>query len=166
LRAIDDENKRSNVIRAPYTSGPENLPPSVVFLTKPSEPVTGPALWSWQGTDTDSDILRYQWAFDLTSDADWQLLGEDHWLDPATTSFNRTFTRAEGSTQTPQSYTFHLRAQDSDSTYSAPLTTRSRSLCRRAAARSVPGAALSHNPGRLPADDSVVRHRRRSDRRL
>ncbi len=123
VRAIDDENKRSNVIRAPYTSGPENLAPSVVFLTKPSDPVTGTPLWTWQGTDTDGGILRYQWAFDLTSDADWQLLGEDHWLDPTTTSFNkRTFTRQDGSDQAPRDYTFHLRAQDSDSTYSAPIT--------------------------------------------
>ncbi len=116
LRAIDDEGKRSNVIRAPYTSGPENLPPSVVFLTKPSDPVTGAALWTWQGTDSDGGILRYQWAFDLTSPAGWQSLGPD------VTSFNRTFTRQDGSTQTPRSYTFYLRAQDSDSSYSAPLT--------------------------------------------
>ena len=116
LRAIDNENKRSNVIRAPYTSGPENLPPSVVFLTKPSDPVTGSATWTWQGTDSDGAILRYQWAFNMTSEADWQSLGPD------VTSFKRTFTRQDGSPQTPRSYTFYLRAQDSDSSYSAPLT--------------------------------------------
>jgi hypothetical protein len=116
LRAVDNENKRSNVIRAPYTSGPENLPPTVAFTQQPADSVTGAATWSWSGLDNDGGILRYLWAFDLTSDADWQSLGPD------VTSFNRTFTRQDGSTQTPRSYTFHLRAQDSDSSYSAPIT--------------------------------------------
>lgn len=116
LRAVDNEGKRSGVIRAPYTAGPENLPPSVVFLTKPADPVTGAALWTWEGTDSDGAILRYQWALDLTSDANWQSLGPD------VTSLNRTFTRLDGSTQMPRSHTFHLRAMDSDSSYSAPIT--------------------------------------------
>ncbi len=116
LRAVDNENKRSNVIRAPYTSGPENLPPTVAFLLTPGDTVTGAATWTWQGTDADGEILGYQWAFDPVSEEDWDMLA------PEVTTFHRVFTREEGSPEAPGSFTFHLRAQDSDSVYSAPIT--------------------------------------------
>lgn len=115
LRAVDDQGKQSVPIRTSFISGPPAVPPEVALVSAPQGVVTGTATWTWAGSDRDGTIIRYQWALDGGAASDWKTVG------PTTTSITRTFTRADGTAESPVLHVFHLRAQDDDSTYSAAL---------------------------------------------
>ncbi len=113
LRARDNEGKPSDVIQTPFTSGPANVPPTVDLDSFPTGTVTGSATWTWHGTDADGELTRFEWAIDKASDADWNVVGI------STVSLTRTFTRADGTAETPRDHFFYLRAQDDNGVYSA-----------------------------------------------
>jgi hypothetical protein len=145
LRAIDNEGKASDVIHTGFTSGPANVPPTVTLTSLPTATVTGTATWVWQGIDPDGEITRYEWAIDMTSDADWHVVGA------TTDSLTRVFTRADGTAEEPVDHFFYLRARDDDGAYS---DTQSRKFTV-----GVPNQAPTVNLTQAPQEGGIVSFR-------